>query len=958
MSFLRILCFYVCLICPVFLHAQDSNSFFKETLNIPQITHFTTKDFKADPQFWAMCKDSTGIRYFGNNDGALVYDGERWQKVVLPNSSSVRSLLYTSQGIIFAGGYNELGVIKKDSFGTYYYESIVDKLQLQNRTLENVWQVHESEQAIIYRTFNGLIVLQNGVSTYITAPEKFTAAAVINSKYYVQDAKEGILMYEVTSGQLSKVFSAESFNNESISAIMPSSMEFVIELITTSGQIYVGNTQTKTIYKKNTAFLDRFQETVLTAIKSENSYVFGTLGSKIIMISENGDLLELPIAFKEIQDATVLGLFKEEEGLWLLLNNGLDFISYAPSGVQLFDKASVYDVILNKKAIVLATNKGLYFAENQQESNALFTEIPFQIVEGTEGQVWSINDFGESILINHDKGLMVYQNGILKQLGRTTGIWKTIPIPGRMNQFLACGYDGLYLLEKNETDFSIIHKLKGFDESSRDIIPSQEKGMYWICHGYKGVFKIKIDENYDRVYAIDHYTDQNGFPSYLNINAHYWDSTIVFSTNHGLYKYDESQNSFSPHDTLNAILGTTANTRKIVEEEQITWLVQDDEVGYFDRSSENPEFINDYFLNLKGQLNRGMESIHPLGDMNVLIGAKTGLYFYNLNQMNTNTSVTALTSISYQINTERKTIPIPLDGTLTELPETNRLLTFQFSAPKLGMYKDIQYSYMLKGIEQNWSSWSTVAFKEYSLLPPGDYTFMVRSRNNKGALGTTDTFSFTIVPLWYKSTLAVMIYSILFIMMCWSIYRVISHRVQRRHEEILQAAESSKRLLELEVKQLKLVEDKIILQEDVLTKNKKLANYTLQLVNKKQAFIELQEDLQELRELIKNRQSKKKLFDIFRKLHQHKIGEEYLEVFDIHFEEIHRLFFEKLKTVTMHLTKRELRLAAFVKMNLANKEIAPLLSISVRGVETARYRLSKKLNIPKSSSLQEFLENL
>jgi len=958
MFLLRVFRLYLYLISPVFLYAQYSNSFFKETLNIPQITHFTTKDFKADPQFWAMCKDSTGVRYFGNNDGVLVYDGERWQKVVLPNSSSIRSLLYTSQGMVFAGGYNEFGLIKRDSFGTYYYESIVDKLQLQNRNLENVWQVHESNKAIIYRTFDGLVVLQNGVSTYITAPEKFTVAAVINSEYYVQDTKEGILHYDVTSGQLSEMFSAENFSNESISAMVSSPKAFTIEIITTSGHIYEGNTQTKTVRKKNTVFVESFQETVLTAIKSENTYVFGTLGSKIIMVSGDGYLLELPLAFKEIQDATVLGLFQEEEGLWVLLNNGLDFIRYAPPGVKLFDKASVYDVVLNKNTIVLATNKGMYYADNSQETNVLFDNIPFKKVEGTEGQVWSLNDIGETILINHDKGLMVYQDGKLEQLGITTGIWKTIPIPDRVDQFLACAYDGLYLVEKRGTDFRMIHKLKGFNESSRDIIPSKENGVYWVCHGYKGVFKIKIDDNYERVYAIDHYTDQNGFPSYLNINAHYWDSNIVFSTNHGLYKYDKSQNSFIPHDSLNIILGTTANTRKIVEEQQVTWLVQDDEIGYFDRNSKTPELIKDYFLPLKGQLNRGMESIHSLGDMKVLIGAKTGLYFYNLNQMSTNISATQLTSITYQLHTNRKTIPIPLDGKLTKLPEANRLITFHFAVPKLGMFKDIQYSYMLKGIEQNWSSWSPVAFKEYSLLPPGDYTFMVKSRNDMGAFGTTDTFSFTIETLWYKSTVAIVFYTVLLILLGWITYRLINRRIQANHRKMVLATENSNKLLELEVQQLKLVEDKITLEEDVLTKNKKLANYTIQLVNKKQAFIELQEDLKELRKLIKNGQSKKKLFDIFRKLHQHKIGEEYLEVFDIHFEEIHRSFFEKLRIIDTHLTKRELRLAAFVKMNLANKEIAPLLSISVRGVETARYRLSKKLNIPKTSSLQEFLESL
>jgi AraC family chitin signaling transcriptional activator len=83
-------------------------------------THqYTKADFNADAQFWAAIEDDDGTMYFGNNDGVLIFDGERWQKVILPNNSSVRSLGKDSNGIVFAGGYNEVGTVKKDSRGVY-----------------------------------------------------------------------------------------------------------------------------------------------------------------------------------------------------------------------------------------------------------------------------------------------------------------------------------------------------------------------------------------------------------------------------------------------------------------------------------------------------------------------------------------------------------------------------------------------------------------------------------------------------------------------------------------------------------------------------------------------------------------------------------------------------------------------------------------------------------------------
>ncbi len=50
-----------------------------------------------------------------------------------------------------------------------------------------------------------------------------------------------------------------------------------------------------------------------------------------------------------------------------------------------------------------------------------------------------------------------------------------------------------------------------------------------------------------------------------------------------------------------------------------------------------------------------------------------------------------------------------------------------------------------------------------------------------------------------------------------------------------------------------------------------------------------------------------------------------------------------------------MKLPHFIKMNLSTKEIAGLLNISVRGVESSRYRLRSKLDIPTEANLVEFI---
>jgi DNA-binding CsgD family transcriptional regulator len=70
---------------------------------------------------------------------------------------------------------------------------------------------------------------------------------------------------------------------------------------------------------------------------------------------------------------------------------------------------------------------------------------------------------------------------------------------------------------------------------------------------------------------------------------------------------------------------------------------------------------------------------------------------------------------------------------------------------------------------------------------------------------------------------------------------------------------------------------------------------------------------------------------------------------------VHEAFFNRLKAQFPDLTPGDLKLAAYLKMNLSSKEIAPLLNISVRGVENKRYRLRQKVHLDNDANLTEFM---
>jgi DNA-binding CsgD family transcriptional regulator len=73
------------------------------------------------------------------------------------------------------------------------------------------------------------------------------------------------------------------------------------------------------------------------------------------------------------------------------------------------------------------------------------------------------------------------------------------------------------------------------------------------------------------------------------------------------------------------------------------------------------------------------------------------------------------------------------------------------------------------------------------------------------------------------------------------------------------------------------------------------------------------------------------------------------------FDAVHNEFLSRLKAKHPNLSPSDLKLCAYLKLNLTTKEIAPLLNISVRGVEISRYRLRKKLDLANDVNLNDFM---
>lgn len=147
-----------------------------------------------------------------------------------------------------------------------------------------------------------------------------------------------------------------------------------------------------------------------------------------------------------------------------------------------------------------------------------------------------------------------------------------------------------------------------------------------------------------------------------------------------------------------------------------------------------------------------------------------------------------------------------------------------------------------------------------------------------------------------------------------------------------------------------------IYKQEIEHKKKELASQTLHLVQKNTFIQELMDNL----ENIKNSPEKFKME--FRRivmlLKKENASDKDWEVFKTYFAEVHNDFDQKLKTIYQDISEKEIRLAAFLRMNLTTKEIAATLNVLPDSILKSKYRLKKKLGLDKDIDLSNFLGSL
>lgn len=147
------------------------------------------------------------------------------------------------------------------------------------------------------------------------------------------------------------------------------------------------------------------------------------------------------------------------------------------------------------------------------------------------------------------------------------------------------------------------------------------------------------------------------------------------------------------------------------------------------------------------------------------------------------------------------------------------------------------------------------------------------------------------------------------------------------------------------------------LQLELDLKNRELASSALFANQKNEMLSELKLQVDDL--LLEPDKPQKLKVKAIQKFIQNNLHfESEWDAFKLHFEQVHPRFFEKLQGRFSDLTPNELKLCAYTRINLSNKEIARLLNVNSSSVEMARYRMKKKVGLEGATTITDFIQTI
>lgn len=910
---------------------------------IPPLQNFTAIDYNGENQNWAISQTSDKHIYVANNHSLLAYNGVAWRKYPSPNNSIIRAVL-AKDSLVFVGQYMEFGYWQPTATGALSYHSISENLPLKMAEDEEFWNLLILKDWVLFQSLDRIYSYNLVSKEFSWFPAKSTKAhlfKVDDTAYYQAEDKA---VYKIKDGKALLEIAANDLSNKAVVGMYKEDRGVLI--ILDNGELHW--LQDGEVSKAKTQFPNAMADIlVYTTVRlRDGTYVLGTIADGMFQIDSTGHLVRSISRKNGLNNNTILSLFQDnDDNLWLGLDNGISVININAPFNEYIDNSGalglVYAAIVFEEQLYLGTNQGLFVQE-------LGTNKEFELVRGTEGQVWSLTQLGDALFCGHNNGTYLVFGNTAKRIASFPGTWGIKPILGKPNLLLQGNFNGLSVLERTTAGWQFRNKIAGFDISSR-FFELDGANQVIVNHEIKGLYRLTLDEDFRTVKHVDTHA-QMGYGS----SIFKFKDELYYASVNGVFKKDITAFTFSEATDFNTLLvdeagGITSIALSEAKKGNV-WFFTNTGVSrlgadpFSGALSATSVAVPSFFRRSLGVA--GFENLRSVREGISLIGISNGFVTVDLDKREKRNYTVAISEV--------KASATGINSKVLALREAAKLnyeantVSFSYTVPQYNKYAEVSYQYKLSGFFEDWSAWSSEPNVSFSNLDFGDYNFEVRARVGNTLTENSGKYRFTIVRPWYASIWAICGYVFLLILFFYGLHKLYARHYARKQKQ----AEREERR-KLKRKKLKTAKELAQLKNEKLSaeiegKNRELAVSTMSIIKKNEFLNHIKGELAKA-------DNPTRIKSVIKTIDRNITNDEDWKFFEEAFNNADKDFLKKIKKSHPELTPNDLKLCAYLRLNLASKEIAPLLNISVRSVEVKRYRLRKKMGLPHESSLTTYI---
>ena len=940
---------------------------------IPTLRNFSPIEYNGGTQNWQISEIRDNLMAFANNHGLIVFDGENWQIHRVANYTSVRSVAFDAKKLcVYAGASDEFGYfdINTATFNVEYH-SLSKLLPSNMRIFGEIWKIHLLPSGeVLFQGREHLFSLRQG-NKLITLK---TAGAIDNSslvgdRVYVS-TNTGIYIYH--GGKLSPLPGTGNLTGKHVSGVVQYNGK--VMFVTMSDGLFIYDGHTATPFELDISPLLK-DNNVFCAAAGKRYIGFGTIKNGLIVKDLQTGSNYYVNTNTGLQNNTVLSMnFDSLDNIWLGLDMGLSYVMLESSYGNLLGANNTigtgYTSAISGNQLYMGTNQGLFSIPFPLQNSILPPKA--QTVEGVVGQIWSLQNIDGTLLCGANDGAYIVGAGTVRRIDGLGGTWGFRKLNDHPGYLLTCDYDGLAVLKQEGGSITLHSRLSNFHEASGNFEQDSD-GSIWLSHWHKGVWHFRLSDDMTRVENLEYYHNGAGLVADDNNLVCKIDGRVYVSSVDGFHQYDERNRKLKHCDWMNNLFNTYGEALHVtqapdgmiiaykadylaVAERQHNGKYQSRQVGYG---------------NMVQQMQMGLGNIGFLENRQIVLNSNNGFFVMRPQKKDAAKTNHVMVSRIYSTNTGDTLVYMRCPELVKEevvLPHSLNSIRIEYVMPEYRGEKGVLYSCYLEGYEKEMSTMSHSSSKEYTKLEKGKYIFHVKARNLVDGTESESQIVIRILPAWYETWWAYLLYIILIVTGMWALLRYMNLRAEKELRKVKKEKERQMKEQQMEFHLAEEKKEKELaklrskqLEVELKHKSSELSDSAMNLVRKNDMLQAIDQNMEQLSESVRREETKarlvKKIGDIRKEIKMHMNDDDNWNKFEENFNLVYDNFSQKIMEAFPQLKKSDLKLCVYLRMGLSSKEMASLLNTSVRSIETARYRLRKKLDIDTGSNLTDFIQS-